>query len=58
MKKFLKPMIKTYLTDNIEGYICKVPASEWEIAAFLPFQRFRKKNQSVVWRDSYKQVMQ
>ena len=58
MKKFLKPMIKTYLTDNIDGYICKVPASEWEIAAFLPFQRFRKKNQSVVWRDSYKQVMQ
>jgi hypothetical protein len=55
-KKFLPPMIKTYITDNIIGRIAQVYPNEWEIAAFLPFQRFFKKNQNIVWRDSFKKV--
>jgi len=56
LKRFLKPMIKTYLTKQVRGRIAQVFPPEWEIAAFLPFQRFRKSNRDIVWRDSYKQV--
>jgi len=55
-KKFLKPMIKHYLSDHVDGYIAQVYPDEWDTAMFLPFQRFRKANQNTVWRDSYQQI--
>lgn len=56
IKKFIKPIIKTYLTPNIKGRIAQVHKNEWDIAAFLPFHKFMKRNEQVVWRDSFKQV--
>lgn len=55
-KKFLAPMIKSYRNDRIRGRIAQVFPNEWEIAAFLPFERFFKKSKDIVWRDSTKRV--
>lgn len=55
-KRYLKPCIKSYLTSHIIGRISEVESKDWEIAAFLPFQRFIKQPQQQVWRDSYRQV--
>jgi len=55
-KKFLAPMVKSYRNDRIRGRIAQVFPDEWEIAAFLPFERFFKKTKDIVWRDSTKRV--
>jgi hypothetical protein len=57
-RRYLAPMIKHYLTSNIPGYIAQVQSNEWEIASYLPFQRFRKANQNKVWLDAYAEIIQ
>jgi hypothetical protein len=32
----------------------RINADEWEIAIFLPVERFQKEKKSVVWNDSKK----
>lgn len=51
-----KPCIKQYLTTNIQSKIIAVQPNEWDIAAFLPVQQFKKKSSSVVWEESLDQI--
>ena len=48
------PCVKRYLTDNIKSRSVRINADEWEIAIFLPVERFQKQSKGVVWADSGK----
>jgi len=52
--KYFKPCFKHYLTKHVEGRISKVEAPEWEIALFMPTQRFKKATATQVYADSRK----
>ena len=47
---------KHYLMDHVHSRFIMVPPKSWEIAVFLPTERFKKKNKEFVWRDTKKQV--
>ena len=48
----IKPCIKRYLYNNVKSSFVTIDANEWDIAIFLPVQRFRKASASKVWSDS------
>ena len=50
--KEFKPTYKKYLTSNVRSRFIEINASEWDIALFLPVERFEKASKNTVWRDS------
>ena len=50
--KYAKPCIKRYKTKKIRSRVLQIPASDWNAAIYLPFERFRKRNKVSVWQDS------
>ena len=48
------PCVKRYLGTNVRSNTVRIDADEWEIAIFLPVERFQKEKKSVVWNDSRK----
>ena len=48
------PCVKRYLGTNVRSNTVRIDADEWEIAIFLPVERFQKQKKSVVWNDSKK----
>ena len=52
--KYFKPCFKHYLTKHVESRISKVEAPEWEVALFMPTQRFKKATATRVYADSRK----
>jgi len=46
------PCVKRYLFDHVVSNTVTIDADEWEIAIFLPVERFQKQSSSVVYRDS------
>ena len=48
------PCIKRYLGSNVRSNTVRINADEWEIAIFLPVERFQKEKKRVVWNDSRK----
>lgn len=50
--RYFKPTVKHYLTDHITSRFVYVYPSEWDIALFLPLERFQKANKQQVWKDS------
>jgi hypothetical protein len=56
--KWFKPCFKHYLTEHVKSRFALVPASDWEIATFLPTADWKKTSQSgeKVWADSRKQI--
>ena len=50
--RYFKPCFKRYLTANVKSRFARVPASEWEIATFLPTASFEKASKTAVWKDS------
>lgn len=50
------PCFKHYLFSQIESRIMMVPASEWEIAIFLPTEKFIGTNKRNVWRESKRAI--
>lgn len=55
-KEFV-PCFKHYLTNNINSRLMLVPATEWDIAIFLPTEKFQGRNKSYVWSDSKKKIL-
>ena len=53
--KWFKPCFKHYLTKHVKSRFAIVPASDWEIATFLPTADWKKSGQQKVWADSRKQ---
>lgn len=52
------PCIHRYLNKYIRTQIATIPPKEWELALFLPIQRFQKKAETVVWKESIKSAKQ
>jgi len=54
--RFFKPTFKKYLNSNVRSRFVEINASEWDIALFLPVERFEKASKSTVWADSRKMI--
>jgi len=54
--KEFKPCFKKYLMSHVQSKILAVQSNEWDIAAFLPIQQFRKASTSQVWQESLEQI--
>lgn len=50
--ELFKPCFKRYLTSQVESRITEVPATEWEVALFLPTDKFVKNSRQSVWKKS------
>ena len=48
---FAKPCLKRYLYSQLDTKFIQVPADEWELALFIPFERFKHKNRAYDKRD-------
>lgn len=47
-----KPCLKRYLTSQVKSKILAIQPNEWDVAAFLPVQDFKKASSSKVWQES------
>ena len=54
--KEFKPCLKKYLYGHVQSKILAVKPNEWDIAAFLPIQQFRKAPVTEVWQDSLEEI--
>lgn len=54
--RFFRPCVKRYLRSHVKSRFLKVNPKEWDIALFLPLQRFQKATAEQVYRDSRKMV--
>ena len=54
--RFFKPTFKHYLSENVNSQFLKIDSAEWDIALFLPTERFEKAGKSRVFADSRKAV--
>lgn len=54
--KAYEPCFKHYLTQHVESKLMLIPAENWEIALFLPTERFEKSTKNKVWRDSKRSI--
>jgi hypothetical protein len=54
--KWFKPCIKQYLTSQVRSRFLYVYPAEWDIALFLPLERFQGASKSTVWADSKKLI--
>jgi len=54
--RFFKPCVKRYLTGQMRSKFLYVYPSEWDIALFLPLERFQGARKTTVFADSRKQI--
>lgn len=52
--KYFKPCVKHYLNSQIRSQFIVIPADQWDIALFMPLERFAKQSRSVVHSQSLK----
>lgn len=50
--RFFSPCVKHYLDEHVRSQFMYVYPSEWDIALFLPTERFAKKSKTQVWGES------
>ena len=51
-----KPCVKRYLTNHMRSKFLKIGAKEWQVAIFLPIERFEKATKTEVWRRSLESI--
>ena len=54
--RFFKPTIKKYLNSHVRSRYVLINANQWDMALFLPTERFVKKNKNFVWQESRKAI--
>jgi hypothetical protein len=52
--KYFRPCVKRYLNEQVKSRYMEIPPDEWEIALFLPLERFVGTSRRVVWNESRK----
>ncbi len=52
--KYFKPCVKRYLYSHVQSRFLLIPANEWDIALFLPLERFDKKTKNDVFKSTRK----
>jgi hypothetical protein len=51
-----KPCFKHYLAKHVNSQFIEINSTEWDIALFLPTERFAKASKNAVWADSRKMI--
>ncbi|HIN39084.1 MAG TPA: hypothetical protein EYM84_02280 [Flavobacteriales bacterium] len=54
--KYFKPCLKRYLSSNVRSRYLKIERGEWDMALFLPTERFEKSSRRKVWKESRTKV--
>lgn len=54
--RFFKPCFKHYLNKHVKSRKILIDSVEWDMALFLPLQRFQKASSSQVYTDSIKKA--
>lgn len=54
--KYYKPTFKHYLFNHVKSRVIEIPSAEWDIALFLPTERFEKASKTAVWNESRKKI--
>jgi hypothetical protein len=54
--RFFKPCVKRYLNGHVKSKFMYVKPEEWDIALFLPLERFVKSSKQNVWADSRRKL--
>ena len=54
--RFFKPCVKSYFLNRVRGRFVKINANAWDLALFLPTERFRKATKQKVFRDSRSKI--
>jgi hypothetical protein len=54
--EYFKPCVKQYLINHVQTQFYYVYPSEWDIALFLPTERFTKASKTQVWANSKKVI--
>ena len=54
--RYFKPTFKHYLNAHVNSQFLKIDSAEWDIALFLPTERFEKAKKSRVFADSRKMI--
>lgn len=47
--KYFKPCVKQYLFSHMQSQFMYVHPSEWDVALFLPVEKFKKASKTQVW---------
>jgi hypothetical protein len=55
--KYFAPCVKHYLTEHLRSRFLYVYPSEWDIALFLPTERFHGATKQKVWAESKKLIV-
>ena len=50
--KRARPTIHRYLSNKVNSRFVLINADEWEVALFLPVERFKKASKQQVWTNS------
>lgn len=53
--KYFEPCVKKYLYSHVQTKFLQVPSNEWDIALFLPLERFTR-SKSVVYKDTMRKL--
>lgn len=56
LKEF-KPCFKRYLSSHVQSKITEIPATEWEVALFMPTDKFVYNTRQTVWKKSRKLIV-
>ena len=54
--KWFKPTLKRYLNSHVQSKYLKILPSDWQLAIFLPVERFVKSGKKKVWAESGRMV--
>lgn len=54
--EYFRPCIKRYLGNHVTSRFIYITPKEWELALFLPLERFEKATTSRVWADSRRKI--
>lgn len=54
--RFFRPCLKQYLNNQIRSRLVHIDVKEWDVSLFLPLQRFAKKREQTVHKDSIRQI--
>ena len=54
--KYIRPCVKRYLLSHMHSRFVEIDASKWDIALFLPLERFKKAGKNKVWAESRRMI--
>jgi len=54
--RYFKPCVKRYLADHVRSQIIFIEPKDWDMALLLPMQKFVKKSEDQVWKESESKI--